>query len=100
MKVRSLLTVAAISIAAPVLMAEDTMKAVKADEIVWQDDQFTKGMKYAVLIGDPSKPEMVVTRVKVPPNCKIALHTHPWSEVITVLSGVLGNASSDTDEGK
>jgi quercetin dioxygenase-like cupin family protein len=100
MKVRLLLSLAAISFAAPVLMAEDPMKVVKVDQIVWQDDQFTKGMKYAVLIGDPSKPEMVVTRVKVPPNCKIALHTHPWSEVITVLSGALGNATSDTDEGE
>ena len=89
MKIPLLLTLTglAISFAVPASMAQDAMKAVKVDQIVWQDDQFTKGMKYAVLIGDPSKPEMVVTRVKVPPNCKIALHTHPWSEVITVLSG-------------
>jgi quercetin dioxygenase-like cupin family protein len=100
MKVRLLLTVAAISFAVPALMAEDTMKAVRANEIVWQDDTLNKGLQFANLLGDPSKAELVVTRVKLPPNFKIPLHTHPWSEVITVLSGALGNASSDTDKGE
>jgi len=100
MKVRLLLTLAAISFAVPALMAQDSMKAVKANEIVWQDDTTFKGLQFANLLGDPSKAELVVTRVKLPPNFKIPLHTHPWSEVITVLSGALGNASSDTDQGE
>jgi hypothetical protein len=37
MKVRLLLTLAAISFAVPALMAEDTMKAIRANEIVWQE---------------------------------------------------------------
>jgi quercetin dioxygenase-like cupin family protein len=100
MKVRLLLTLAAISCAVPALMAQDAMKAVRADEIVWTDDTMSKGLQSANLLGDPSKAELVVTRVKLPPNFKIPLHTHPWSEVITVLSGALGNASSDTDKGE
>jgi quercetin dioxygenase-like cupin family protein len=36
--------------------------------------------------------------VKLPPNFKIPLHTHPFTEVLTVLSGALGEASSDTDK--
>jgi quercetin dioxygenase-like cupin family protein len=100
MKVRLFLTLAAINFAVPALMAQDTMKAVRADEIVWTDDTLFKGLQYSNLIGDGSKAELVVTRVKVPPNFRIPLHTHPWSEVITVLSGALGNASSDTDQGE
>jgi quercetin dioxygenase-like cupin family protein len=101
MKVRLLLTLAGlISFAVAASMAEDTMKAVRANEIVWQDDTNFKGLQFANLLGDPSKAELVVSRVKLPPNFKIPLHTHPWSEVITVLSGALGNASSDTDKGE
>ena len=100
MKVRLLLTLAAISCAVSALMAQDNMKAVKADEIVWQDDTTSKGVQYANLLGDPSKAELIVTRVKLPPNFKIPLHTHSWSEVITGLSGALGNADSDTDKGE
>ena len=81
MKVRVLLTLAgaAISFAVPALMAQDTMKAVKANEIVWQDDTTFKGLQFANLLGDPAKAELIVTRVKLPPNFKIPLHTHPWS---------------------
>jgi hypothetical protein len=68
MKVRLLLTVAAISFAVPALMAEDTMKAVRANEIVWQDDTLNKGLQFANLLGDPSKAELVVTGVKLPPQ--------------------------------
>ena len=99
MKVRLLLTLAALSCAVPALRAEDTMKAIKADQIVWQNDTTFKGLQYANLLGDGSKAELVVTRVKLPPNFKIPLHTHSFSEVITVLSGGFGNASSDTDKG-
>jgi quercetin dioxygenase-like cupin family protein len=102
MKIRLLLTLAviAISFAVPSLMAEDAMKVVRADEIAWQDDTLFKGLQYANLLGDGSKAELVVTRVKLPPNFKIPLHTHSFSEVITVLSGGFGNASSDTDKGE
>ena len=78
MKVRLLLTLAAISCAVPALRAEDTMKIIRADEIVWQDDTLNKGLQYANLLGDPAKAELIVTRVKLPPNFKIPLHTHPW----------------------
>src|SRR5262245_51309338 len=100
MKVRLLLTLAALSCAVPALKAQDTMKAIRADEIVWTDDTLFKGLQYSNLLGDGSKAEACVVRVKLPPNFKIPLHTHPWSEVITVLSGALGNASSDTDQGE
>jgi quercetin dioxygenase-like cupin family protein len=102
MKVRLFLTLAgvAISFAVPALMAQDAMKVVMADEIVWKDDTLFKGVQFAVLLGDPAKAEAAVVRVKIPPNYKIPLHTHPWSEVITVLSGAFGHATGDdTDKG-
>jgi quercetin dioxygenase-like cupin family protein len=82
-------------------MAQDAMKAVKAEDIVWQDDTtLFKGVQYSNLIGDGSKAEWVLTRVKLPPNFKIPLHTHPFLEVITVLSGGFGAADTDTDNGE
>src|SRR5215469_906783 len=102
MKVRSFLTLAgvALSFAVPALMAQDAMKIVTADEVVWKDDTLFKGVQIANLLGDPAKAETVVMRVKFPTNFKIPLHTHPVSEVITVLSGALGEATGDdTDKG-
>jgi len=51
-----------------------------------------QGAQIATLIGNPSKAEVVVQRVKIPPNFKNAPHTHSYSEVVTVLSGHYGNA--------
>jgi quercetin dioxygenase-like cupin family protein len=100
MKVRLFLTLAgvAISFAVPALMAQDAMKAVMADEVVWKDDTLFKGVQIANLLGDPAKAETVVMRVKFPPNVKIPLHTHPVQEVITVLSGTFWDAMGDDTE--
>jgi len=89
MKVRLLLTLAGlISFAVPASIAQDAMKIVTADELVWKDDPvLPKGAKTAVLIGDPSKAETIVLRVKFPPRHKVPPHNHTWSEVVTVLSG-------------
>ena len=72
MKVRLLLTLAGlISFAVPASIAQDAMKIVTADELVWKDDPvLPKGAKTAVLIGDPSKAETIVLRVKFPPVTK------------------------------
>jgi quercetin dioxygenase-like cupin family protein len=102
MKVRLLLTLAglAISFAVPASMAQDAVKVVMADEVVWKDDTLFKGVQIANLLGDPAKAETVVMRVKFPPNFKIPQHTHPVSEVITVLSGTFWDAmGDDTDKG-
>jgi quercetin dioxygenase-like cupin family protein len=97
MKVRLLLTLAgaAISFAVPALVAQDAMKAVTADEVVWKDDTLFKGVQIANLLGDPAKAETGVMRVKFPPNFKVPLHTHPVTEVITVLSGTFWDSMGD-----
>jgi len=48
-----------------------------------------KGAKLAVLYGDPNKDGLFVIRAKLPANYRIAAHSHPTDEVVTVLSGTL-----------
>lgn len=50
---------------------------------------FEKGMSFAVVSGDPSKPGLYVVRAKMPAGYKIAPHWHPTDEHVTVLSGTL-----------
>lgn len=45
------------------------------------------GGKMAVLYGDPTKPELFVMRLWLPANFRIAPHTHPKPELLTVISG-------------
>ena len=77
----------AISFAVPVAMAQDAMKVVMADESVWKEHPVFKGAQTVILVGDPTKAETIVQRVKFPPHFKVPPHTHPYSEVVTVLSG-------------
>jgi quercetin dioxygenase-like cupin family protein len=76
-------------------MAQDAMKVVKADDVKWVEHPVFKGAQTAILIGDPSKKEIVVQRVKFPPNYKVGPHTHPYAEIVTVISGSFGNGMGD-----
>ena len=77
----------AISFAVPAAMAQDAMKVVTADELVWKEHPVFKGAQIVILVGDPTKAETIVQRVKFPPHFTVPPHTHPYSEVVTVLSG-------------
>jgi quercetin dioxygenase-like cupin family protein len=90
-----LLTLAALVALTGTAMAQDAMRVVKSDALVWKEHPVFKGAQIATLIGDPSKAEVVVQRVKIPPNSKIPTHTHSYGEVVTVLSGHYGNAMGD-----
>ena len=79
----------AISFAVPVAMAQDAMKVVTADELVWKEHPVFKGAQTVILVGDPTKAETIVQRVKFPPHFKVPPHTHPYSEVVNVLRGCL-----------
>ena len=57
-----------------------------------------KGGQTTILVGDPSKAETIVLRVKFPPHYKVPPHTHPWSEVVTMLSGTCWNGMGDDME--
>jgi quercetin dioxygenase-like cupin family protein len=93
-----LITVALISLASSA-MAQDAMKVVTGDEVVWKDDPaIPKGGQTTVLVGDQSKAETIVLRAKFPPHYKVPPHTHSFSEVVTVLNGTLWNGMGDDME--
>ena len=69
---------------------------VTPEQVAWTDSPVIANAKGALLAGDPSKAEMTVLRVKLPPHCKHPPHTHPFSEVATVLSGRLGYGLGET----
>jgi len=48
---------------------------------------FPAGAQMALLQGDPSKAELFTVRLRFPNGYKIAPHTHPTAENVTVLSG-------------
>jgi quercetin dioxygenase-like cupin family protein len=93
---RRLLIVAGMAALAGSALAQDAAKRIKPDDIAFKPNPLLKGMESAVLIGDPSKPEVTVVRNKFPANYKVAPHTHPHAEVVTVLSGSLGFGLGDT----
>ena len=64
---------------------------VPAGDVKWMDAPpfLNAGAKMAVLVGDPSKPEPFTIRLQMPNGYKIAPHTHPTDEHVTVLSGTL-----------
>ena len=70
----------------------DSMKVVKPDTLTWKDNpSFPKGAKVVVLVGDPTKAGVFILRSKFPPNYQVPPHTHPFSEVVTIITGSLGN---------
>ncbi len=75
--------------------AADEAILVTPDQVPWTDNPVIPNAKGAFLVGDPSKAEVTVLRVKLPPHCKHPPHTHPFPEVATVLSGRLGYGLGD-----
>ena len=64
-------------------------KVFRPQDIKWGSTppSLPAGAEAAVLYGDPSKEGMFALRVRMPKGYKIAPHTHPKPEVITVISG-------------
>jgi quercetin dioxygenase-like cupin family protein len=89
---KKLLILAALIALAGSALAQDAVKLVKPDELAWRDNPaLPKGGQVAVLVGDPAKAGgVVVQRTKLPANYKVPPHTHPYAEVVTVISGSVG----------
>ena len=45
------------------------------------------GSKFRVVSGDPGKEGMFAVRIQLPANYKIAPHSHPTDEIVSVKSG-------------
>jgi len=75
------LLIAAVVIAlAGSALAQTAHKVVRVEEVTWIDHPFFKGAKIATLVGDPTKAEAIVQRVKFPPHYRVPPHTHPHAE--------------------
>jgi len=62
---------------------------VAPPQLAWTDaPAVAPGAKIAVIEGPLNKPVPFTFRLKIPANSKIAPHTHPAFERVTVLSGV------------
>jgi quercetin dioxygenase-like cupin family protein len=63
--------------------------AIQITSIDWKDapPSMPAGTKIAVLEGSPQQPGIFTIRLKVPAGAKVAPHTHPRPERVTVLSG-------------
>jgi hypothetical protein len=60
---------------------------VVPDDIRWEPNLRVAGGQTAVLIGDPSKPGLLVLRARMPANVRLMPHLRPEPRTYTVLSG-------------
>jgi len=67
----------------------DDHKMLTAPEIKWGPGpaSLPKGAEAVVLYGDPTKEGLFAMRLKFPKGYRIAPHTHPKPEIVTVISG-------------
>ncbi len=83
--------------------AEQTGGFVSATpaQLKWSDAPgIGPGVKIAMIEGDLKAAGPVTFRVKFPPKSKIAVHTHPLIEHVTVLSGTFYFATGDKFDAK
>ncbi len=60
---------------------------VPASAIVWKDIPDGRGVQFAVVSGDPSKPGLYVVRAKFPPGIMSTPHFHDEDRYAVVLKG-------------
>ena len=81
-------------------IGQDTPARVTPDALTWNDNPaFPKGVKIATVLGDPAKAgDVVVLRIKFPAIFLMPPHTHPSSEVVTIISGNIGTSHGEKFE--
>lgn len=82
-------------------VAHPAHKIVTSDQVSWSagPPSLRPGAQAAVLYGDPSKDGVFIMRLRLPAGFKIAPHTHPKPEILTVISGAfhigMGNVADE-----
>src|SRR3954465_5850459 len=101
MKKQLFVAAAFIAFASPGI-TQDKHTQVTPDAVIWRDNPaFPKGVQVATLVGDQTKAgEAVVLRIKFPANFQMPPHTHRYSEVVTIISGVIGTRQGEKLEKK
>lgn len=70
---------------------------LRSEQLTWTDaPAVASGAKIAVIEGPLNKAVPFTFRLKIPANSKIAPHTHPTVERVTVLEGTFYFAHGDT----
>src|SRR5260370_35203346 len=74
--------------------AEEAMHDMRLapDALTWRDHpNIPQGGQVTILVGDPTKTgEVVVQRLKLPPNYHVPPHIHPFTEYGTGIRGSFG----------
>lgn len=65
----------------------DTIAIIQTDNMEWKDYPGLPGVKFTVLAGNPSQPELYVIRAKFAPRTMSRPHWHPEARYVTVLQG-------------
>jgi len=78
------------------------MTVATPGDLKWGDPppMVPAGAKFAVVSGDPSQPVPFTIRLQLPAGYKIAPHSHPTDEHVTVLSGVFAAGMGNTFDEK
>lgn len=101
---KSLTAALVLAVAGSLAQAQGTHShmMMSADELKWGDaPSVGPGAKIAVIEGPLDKPVPFTFRLKLPASMKVAPHTHPAFERVTVLSGTFHFAHGERyDEAK
>jgi mannose-6-phosphate isomerase-like protein (cupin superfamily) len=100
---RSLMVLVTLSLGPSLATAQGEHVMLGPDDIRWSaaPPSLPRGAMLAVIEGKPSDPGPFTMRLKFPAGFKVAPHSHPAIEHLTVLSGTLHFGMGDTfDAGK
>lgn len=78
-------------------------RIVTVEQVAWTagPPSLQSGAQAAILYGDPGKDGVFVMRLKLPAGFRIAPHTHPKPEIVTVISGAFHvGMGKDVDDSK
>jgi quercetin dioxygenase-like cupin family protein len=82
-------------------LAQQPTVLPQADEAKYAPTPFPPGAQNSVIVGNPKNAESYVIRAKLPKGTKVAPHTHPNDENVTVISGTFHVGIGEKfDEGK
>jgi quercetin dioxygenase-like cupin family protein len=94
----SALAAAAASVPKAVAQTAHAHTIVGPNEVKWSPGppSIPPGAQAAVLYGDPSKEGLFALRLKLPKGYRLAPHTHPKPEIVTVISGTFRLGMGET----
>jgi quercetin dioxygenase-like cupin family protein len=98
MKIKLILVATALVLGAPAAQAAGQHTILQPNEIKWSagPPSIPKGAEVAILFGDPSKEEPFAMRLKMPNGYRLAPHSHPKPEIVTVISGTFRIGMGET----